>query len=277
MRQAGDFSEVPADAKKLLRVRYIEGKYIISNCTELDAECGKLLLVLKALLSHQPDSYKFGYKLREGMVVQLGNARLLVKEIFHPAGASRCEHLAIPRKFPRPSNTPGECRICGAPESTAANPLVSPCKCSGSIKYVHVECMRAWHESKTDFRAAPHSVSYSIRRFECELCKSKFSIDSAKDGLQHALVNIARPTSCPYVMLESLADAEEKQIHIVTLSRSTPATIVLALRLLGERKRERLETERRLGVEVPRHSQVVRQRRLPERQRVQVWNFDRDQ
>eukprot|EP00826_Nyctotherus_ovalis_P008400 TRINITY_DN12173_c0_g3_i1.p2 TRINITY_DN12173_c0_g3~~TRINITY_DN12173_c0_g3_i1.p2 ORF type:complete len:192 (-),score=13.40 TRINITY_DN12173_c0_g3_i1:331-906(-) len=165
------------------------------------------------------------------MTVQLGNTRLLVKEIFHPAGVSCCECLSIPKKLPKPPNTPSECRICGASESTAANPLVSPCKCSGSIKYVHIDCMRMWHQSKMDFRAAPHSISYTIRRFECELCRSKFSIESVKDGVQHALVNIARPTSCPYAMLESLADGDEKQIHIVMLNRNSAATIVLALRL----------------------------------------------
>ena len=32
----------------------------------------------------------------------------------------------------------GDCRICRA-ESTEAEPLFYPCKCSGSIKFVHQE------------------------------------------------------------------------------------------------------------------------------------------
>ncbi|KAL2315587.1 ERAD-associated E3 ubiquitin-protein ligase doa10 [Schizosaccharomyces pombe] len=51
------------------------------------------------------------------------------------------------------------CRVCrceGAPDS----PLFHPCKCTGSIRYVHQECLVEWlgHSKKT----------------HCELCKAKF-------------------------------------------------------------------------------------------------------
>ncbi|KAI9166442.1 ERAD-associated E3 ubiquitin-protein ligase doa10 [Paramyrothecium foliicola] len=54
---------------------------------------------------------------------------------------------------------PAICRICRG-EGTATEPLFYPCKCSGSIKYVHQECLMEW-------------LSHSQKKY-CELCKTSF-------------------------------------------------------------------------------------------------------
>ena len=51
------------------------------------------------------------------------------------------------------------CRICRG-EGTHAEPLFYPCKCSGSIKFVHQDCLMEW-------------LSHSQRK-HCELCKTPF-------------------------------------------------------------------------------------------------------
>lgn len=51
------------------------------------------------------------------------------------------------------------CRICRG-EGTAEEPLFYPCKCSGSIKYVHQECLMEW-------------LSHTQKK-HCELCKTSF-------------------------------------------------------------------------------------------------------
>ncbi|XP_050307414.1 E3 ubiquitin-protein ligase MARCHF8 isoform X2 [Anthonomus grandis grandis] len=58
------------------------------------------------------------------------------------------------------SNSMGDiCRICHC-EADAENPLLSPCYCSGSLKYVHQNCLRQWLAA-SDTRS-------------CELCKFNF-------------------------------------------------------------------------------------------------------
>ncbi|XP_057671801.1 E3 ubiquitin-protein ligase MARCHF8 [Diorhabda carinulata] len=58
------------------------------------------------------------------------------------------------------SNSVGDiCRICHC-EADADNPLLSPCYCSGSLKYVHQTCLRQWLAA-SDTRS-------------CELCKFNF-------------------------------------------------------------------------------------------------------
>ncbi|KAI1198972.1 hypothetical protein F5X97DRAFT_297676 [Nemania serpens] len=51
------------------------------------------------------------------------------------------------------------CRICRG-EATEDEPLFFPCKCSGSIKYVHQDCLMEW-------------LSHSQKK-HCELCKTPF-------------------------------------------------------------------------------------------------------
>lgn len=59
-----------------------------------------------------------------------------------------------------PEGKPDEvCRICRG-EGSHDEPLFYPCKCSGSIKFVHQECLMEW-------------LSHSQKKY-CELCKTPF-------------------------------------------------------------------------------------------------------
>ncbi|OQU94640.1 RING-variant domain-containing protein [Cladophialophora immunda] len=59
------------------------------------------------------------------------------------------------------------CRICRG-EGTSTQPLYYPCKCSGSIKFVHQECLMEW-------------LSHSQKKY-CELCKTSFRFTKLYDG-----------------------------------------------------------------------------------------------
>ena len=37
------------------------------------------------------------------------------------------------------------CRICFCKDNLSINPLITPCKCSGSMKYIHVNCLKNWY------------------------------------------------------------------------------------------------------------------------------------
>ena len=36
------------------------------------------------------------------------------------------------------------CRICFEGSNDMINPLVSLCKCMGTVKYIHFECLKDW-------------------------------------------------------------------------------------------------------------------------------------
>ena len=71
------------------------------------------------------------------------------------------------------------CRICYIEEyDKINNPLIKPCKCSGSMKYIHYDCLLRWIKTKIidkkdTFYTNDFSSVYSLGIIECELCKSK--------------------------------------------------------------------------------------------------------
>ena len=69
------------------------------------------------------------------------------------------------------------CRICYGEESNDENPLISPCKCNGSMKYIHYKCLKKWQKSKIEDELSMesqdntiNSITYKRKDISCELC-----------------------------------------------------------------------------------------------------------
>ena len=67
------------------------------------------------------------------------------------------------------------CRICYLEEDTDKNPLIQPCSCSGSLKYIHLDCLRQWIGTRnwTRVESNENCCIYLIKEIDCELCKNK--------------------------------------------------------------------------------------------------------
>ncbi|XP_054826636.1 E3 ubiquitin-protein ligase MARCHF7 isoform X2 [Eublepharis macularius] len=63
------------------------------------------------------------------------------------------------------------CRICQMSSTSPTNPLIEPCKCTGSLRYVHQECMKKWLQSKINSGSSLEAVT------TCELCKEKLHLN----------------------------------------------------------------------------------------------------
>ncbi|XP_064167509.1 E3 ubiquitin-protein ligase MARCH7 isoform X1 [Anguilla rostrata] len=63
------------------------------------------------------------------------------------------------------------CRICQMREESPANPLLEPCRCTGSLQYVHQDCMKKWLRSKIRSGSNLDAVT------TCELCKEKLHLN----------------------------------------------------------------------------------------------------
>jgi hypothetical protein len=37
-----------------------------------------------------------------------------------------------------------QCKICWSDEQSSENPLLSSCKCDGSVRYIHFNCLKYW-------------------------------------------------------------------------------------------------------------------------------------
>ena len=71
------------------------------------------------------------------------------------------------------------CRICYIEEfDKKNNPLIKPCKCAGSMKYIHYECLLHWLKTKILINKNIYNNNgffsiYSLDLIECELCKNQ--------------------------------------------------------------------------------------------------------
>ncbi|KAJ4948252.1 hypothetical protein JOQ06_019788 [Pogonophryne albipinna] len=64
-----------------------------------------------------------------------------------------------------------QCRICHGVNTSPENPLVSPCKCRGSVRHLHLDCLKQWTRSRIEGGTGPYTVS------TCELCKGWLKLD----------------------------------------------------------------------------------------------------
>ena len=115
------------------------------------------------------------------------------------------------------------CRICYGEESTKINPLLCPCTCKGSMKYIHYLCLKNWLNSKIESEIEKNSgettiISYSKKDLCCELCKSQFPDYIRYEGILYN-ISFYKPKFKEFIMFETLRleKRKVKYINIISL------------------------------------------------------------
>ena len=127
------------------------------------------------------------------------------------------------------------CRFCLCEDNDEDNPLIAPCKCAGTMKYIHFECLRNWLKSKITTKTLTYMISYSFKALHCELCLTpvpmKFKL---KSGI-FDLVNMSKP-DCAHMILEQIVKEDQdshyylvifKDKNKLKLGRSTDSDVRL--------------------------------------------------
>ncbi|ORM41435.1 uncharacterized protein BXIN_2516 [Babesia sp. Xinjiang] len=132
----------------------------------------------------------------------------------------------------RSGSEPKICRICL--EDEQSGPLVVPCKCNGSMKYVHLACVRTWVQGRLkikDEEGKPH-ITYFLQNLKCELCSVPYPSYVDVESVWTDFLGIEEPAP-PYAVLEP-ENSSHTGLHIasiakqpVTIGRSSESGIVL--------------------------------------------------
>ena len=91
-----------------------------------------------------------------------------------------------------------KCRICYSQEEDSKNnPLIKPCLCSGSLKYIHYKCLLHWLSNKISIKKFFFSNEnffsiYSINKINCELCKEKYPEYIKHNNIIYSLINLEK-------------------------------------------------------------------------------------
>jgi hypothetical protein len=133
-----------------------------------------------------------------------------------------------------PSKATVACRFCWGTDSTEENPCIVPCKCSGSVGFIHFECLKNWLATKLQRKESQYLVSLYWKTFECEICKQAYPyLFKTQRQKVYKLVDAQLPASCTqapsdegseacghYVVMESLPleKNSSRTIHILGFS-----------------------------------------------------------
>ena len=66
------------------------------------------------------------------------------------------------------------CKICYSEDDYDDNPLIQPCTCSGTMRYIHLDCLKHWIGTKSCVKIESNDnyTIYKIKKIQCELCKT---------------------------------------------------------------------------------------------------------
>lgn len=123
------------------------------------------------------------------------------------------------------------CRICWGVDGEDAdgvlvgdddiNPLISPCKCTGTQGYIHLQCLRGWLDTKRTRKEHKKQVIYKFKKMDCELCKQTFPFKITVGNDIVDIVNVEKPAD-NYIVLESLSAVNEKVFYVVNTAEMEP-------------------------------------------------------
>lgn len=134
-------------------------------------------------------SNELGYQLHEGDVILFGAIRFKIIELCSAPDNFEEDRLDEEEDWDKEkisnnnlniennendskSNNSIKCRICLIGEiDEENNPLITPCKCSGSVQYIHVQCLKQWLKSKVLIKDYKYFTVIIKKKFECEICK----------------------------------------------------------------------------------------------------------
>ena len=129
------------------------------------------------------------------------------------------------------------CRICLSEDYEENNPLIHPCNCDGTMKYIHLQCLRLLIQSKIKKTETESCKVFTFKTLECEICKMAFPEKIRIKNSIFSIIDFETPDK-DYIILDGLIKEtpEEKSIFIVhfknkkeiKIGRATDANIRLS-------------------------------------------------
>jgi hypothetical protein len=156
-----------------------------------------------------------GYKLRINDTVKLGRVRYTIREMSMVDKETPVKREALVCDVPVTAEN-HLCRICLV-EEERDDPLISPCNCGGTMKFIHLSCFKKWIDSRTTKKISDSSVSYSVKTLTCEISRCPVLPRLDVHGQNIDLLD-TRAVPAPFIVLESSpSDKNEYSLHQISL------------------------------------------------------------
>ena len=113
-----------------------------------------------------------------------------------------------------------QCRICFTNDESIS-PLISPCSCTGSSKYIHLLCLQQWLKSKIklDYKEIKENLisAYKYQPAQCEICKEYMPDFIKKNKKLYEICNYhsnSEKNEESYFTLETIGSVKNKEKYI---------------------------------------------------------------
>ncbi|OMJ72740.1 hypothetical protein SteCoe_28747 [Stentor coeruleus] len=231
------FTEEFSKLKFLSRIQSFDNYFSISPITSINEkklereQYEKLWLVVKSMKNKSGIN---GYFLGEGDVIRIGRCKFRVKDLKNTVengmeNFSLCDMLSgnddDSEELPHNETTRSfilPCRICLSEVYFPENPLISPCKCGGTMKYIHLKCLQQCLMSKLTTKSSDCVLSFSWKKLGCDLCKKTYPYKLNLQGKTIELLDIPKPPG-QYIILEALCKdkSSQKGLHVIHMGNKT--------------------------------------------------------
>ena len=134
-----------------------------------------------------------------------------------------------------------QCRICFS-NSEELSPLISPCSCTGSSKYIHLLCLQKWLQSKIklEYKEVNENLisGYIYHPAQCEICKEYMPDFVKKNNNLYEICDYHSNTENKeenYFVLETIGSVKnhEKYIFDVIIKSEQPISVISIGRYKG--------------------------------------------
>ena len=143
----------------------------------------------------EKDLYNEYYELNQGDLIKLGrlyikireiciNGKILSKNLNEKKNIINRLSTTYSNNFNNVNNKnmvqikkKNLCRVCYSDEKAVDSPLISPCKCNGGLKYIHLSCLRNWIEARAILKTNESNdecLKYEINQVNCEICQEPY-------------------------------------------------------------------------------------------------------
>ncbi|CAD8144799.1 unnamed protein product [Paramecium octaurelia] len=184
----------------------------------------KLWLVVRSI---QQKFKNPGIKLKQGDLLKFGRVKFKIREI----QLNKRELLCDSDSGGLSQSDSVLCRICCSSSDSLQNPLINPCKCTGSIKYIHLNCLKKWLKLKFQTKHSNHCMIYMWKDLECEICKFNYPPIFKSNEHHFDLIELSKPIDQNYVLMEIIQNHRQdarnnKQIQDQTWAQCNGVYII---------------------------------------------------
>jgi pSer/pThr/pTyr-binding forkhead associated (FHA) protein len=167
-----------------------------------------------------------GYRLAEGDIIRIGRVKFRVREINTAEKASKAVSLREFVNLHGPTETEDDeivregevgCRICLSCAESEDNPMISPCECDGTMKFIHLRCLQNWLKTRLASKTTDSCISFTWKSLSCELCKHSLPSVLRYKGQSVELIDIPKPDGT-FLVLEKLCRDKNSERGVFLLS-----------------------------------------------------------